>query len=109
MNKIAVNKKRLSKKPKRKKTAKEQPWFLYILECGDKTLYTGISNNVEKRFKNHCAGKGARYTKTHLPLKLMYVEKCKNRHDAILREIVVKKLSRLKKLMLISQSLEITK
>jgi putative endonuclease len=78
-------------------------WFLYILECGDGSLYTGITNNLEKRIEAHKNGTGAKYTRGRLPLKLLYNEKCKNRSAASKREIEVKKLSRAEKLSLINK------
>jgi len=95
--------------PKRKSknssaSKKPEPWFVYIIECRDHTLYTGISNNVKRRYANHCAGRGARYTRSHPPLALRYIEKCKDRKTAMKREIAVKRLSRIKKLALIEAS-----
>ena len=82
---------------------KKKPWSLYILECGDGSLYTGISNNVQKRFACHCAGRGARYTRTHQPVKLMYVEECGPQGMAMSREREVKKFPKKRKLALIAE------
>jgi putative endonuclease len=87
---------------RRKSTAKKAPWYLYILECGDGSLYTGISNNVEKRFGRHCAGKGAKYTRTHQPVRLVYVERCGAQGKAMKREREVKSFQKKKKLKLIA-------
>ncbi|MBI1871595.1 MAG: GIY-YIG nuclease family protein [Chlamydiae bacterium] len=76
-------------------------WFLYILKCSDLSLYTGITKNIEKRFKTHSKGKGARYTRSRLPLRLVYQETCKTKSDALIREGKVKALPRIKKLALI--------
>jgi putative endonuclease len=91
------------KKTKRtKRKARKAPWSLYILECGDGSLYTGISNNVEKRLTSHQSGKGAKYTRTHQPVKLMYVEKCGRQGKAMSREREVKRFPKKKKLNLIA-------
>jgi putative endonuclease len=89
---------------KRKKSRpRKKPWYLYILECGDGSLYTGISNDVEKRLTCHQSGKGAKYTKTHQPVKLMYVEKCGAQGKAMSREREVKRYPKKKKLALFSE------
>ena len=77
-------------------------WYLYILECRDGTLYTGITDDVQRRFLAHCQGKGAKYTRGRGPLCLRYQERCGTYSDALKREIAVKKLTRLQKLKLIS-------
>jgi len=76
-------------------------WYVYIAECSDKTFYTGISNDVENRIKKHNLGIGAKYTKSKIPLKLLYQEKHKNKSEARKREIQLKGWSRKKKLWLI--------
>jgi putative endonuclease len=88
---------------RKRSAAKKAPWFLYILECGDGSLYTGISNNVEKRLTCHQSGKGAKYTRTHQPVKLMYVEKCGAQGKAMSREREVKRYPKKKKLALFSE------
>ena len=75
-------------------------WVLYILECGDGTLYTGITDNLERRICAHRAGKGAKYTRGRGPLILRYTERCPSYGDALRREIEVKKLKRNEKLLL---------
>ena len=77
-------------------------WFLYILQCNDDSLYTGISTNVQRRIKEHSTGKGSRYVQSKLPAKLVYQERCKNRSSALKREARIKKLSRSGKLTVIS-------
>lgn len=74
-----------------------KPWFLYILECKDGTFYTGITNDLIRRTEKHNTGKGARYTKTRRPVKLLYYEICTNRSQALIREYEVKSLSRKQK------------
>jgi len=77
--------------------------FVYIVECADGSLYTGWAVNAPRRVAAHNAGRGGRYTRTHGPVKLVYVEKCASRAAAQKREAAIKKLPRLKKLMLIQQ------
>jgi predicted GIY-YIG superfamily endonuclease len=76
------------------------PWFLYILECNDGSLYTGITNDITKRVKKHNEGKGASYTRARRPVALLYYEICQNRSAALIRECAVKALPREKKLEL---------
>lgn len=76
-------------------------FFTYILECGDKSYYCGYTNNLEKRIETHQSGKGGRYTRTHLPIKLIYFETFNERKDAMQRELEIKKFSRSKKELLI--------
>jgi len=78
------------------------PWWVYIIECGDGSLYTGISNKVSKRLLAHNDGKGAKYTRTRLPVNLKWVKKCYGRSDASKLEYKIKKLTRKQKLELIS-------
>jgi putative endonuclease len=77
-------------------------WIVYILECADKTLYTGITNNLPRRLAEHAAGKGARYTKGRGPFRLVYSEICEGRAQASRRETAIKLLHRAKKLQLFS-------
>ena len=72
-------------------------WYLYILRCGDGTLYTGITNDMEKRLEAHRTGKGAKYTRGRGPLELTYQETSESHSHALKRELEVKKLSRLQK------------
>ena len=76
-------------------------WYIYILRCGDDTLYTGITDDVEKRFSAHAAGKGAKYTRGRGPLTLVYTEEVEDKSTALKREHAIKKLSRTEKLKLI--------
>lgn len=78
-------------------------WYLYILQCGDGSLYTGITTDVEKRLEAHRSGKGAKYTRGRSPLELKYREACGTRSDALKRELEVKRLSREEKLALIEK------
>tara|TARA_B100000029_G_scaffold511566_1_gene605969 strand:+ start:1256 stop:1474 length:219 start_codon:yes stop_codon:yes gene_type:complete len=72
------------------------------LECNDSSLYTGITNNLQKRIIAHNSGKGAKYTKARLPVKLIYKESYKTKSDSLRREIEIKKLKRSEKLNLIN-------
>lgn len=69
-------------------------WYLYILRCGDGTLYTGITTDVERRLEAHRQGRGARYTRGRGPLELAYQEKCGTHSEALKREYAVKQLTR---------------
>ena len=76
-------------------------WLVYIVECADKSLYTGVTSDLEKRMSAHAAGKGAKYTKPRRPLILRYTETVASRGDALRREAAIKSLDRANKLMLI--------
>ena len=69
------------------------PYFVYILLCQDGTFYTGYTKNVDARAKLHANGKGARYTKSHPPQKIAYVEQFASRSEAMKREKTIKKLN----------------
>lgn len=75
-------------------------WHLYLLRCGDGTLYCGIALDVEARLKQHQEGKGAKYTRGRGPLELVHSEACGSRSEALIRERAVKRLSRADKLAL---------
>ncbi len=77
-------------------------WIVYILRCTDGTLYTGITNDLERRMAEHEAGQGAKYTKGRGPFKLVYQEICQDRGVASRREIEIKSLDRKAKLSLVS-------
>ena len=79
----------------------EKQWVVYILRCGDGTLYTGITNDLVKRFSAHSSGKGAKYTRGRGPLQLVYQEACFDHSAALKREAEIKKLSREEKEKLI--------
>lgn len=76
---------------------------VYILECSDGTLYTGWTNNIDKRFAAHQSGQGAKYTKVRLPVKLVYIEKCEDKSTGMKREYEIKQLKKSEKLELISR------
>lgn len=80
-------------------------WFVYILECADSTLYTGVTVDIERRLHEHNHAKlGAKYTRARRPVKVVYTEHCENRATACKREAAIKKLSRTAKQSLIKQS-----
>ena len=81
----------------------EQSWKLYILRCGDGTLYTGITVDVDHRFQMHQSGKGAKYTRSRLPVQLVYREESADKSAALKREVEIKRLSREEKLKLIEK------
>lgn len=76
-------------------------YFVYILECADGSLYTGIATDVARRFEEHKSGKGAHYTSARKPVRILYTETYPDRSAALKREAQIKKLSRPKKLTLI--------
>ena len=81
----------------------EKTWVLYILECGDGSLYTGITDDLDRRLKAHSNGKGAKYTRGRGPRILRYQESCADHSAALKREISVKRMTREQKLQLISE------
>ena len=92
------DKEKSAPQPKKRK----EKWYLYILRCADLSLYTGITKNIERRFKMHSEGKAARYTRTRRPLKVVYQETYRSRTEALVRECLVKALPKTKKLALIN-------
>lgn len=76
--------------------------YTYILRCKDGTLYTGWTNDLEKRVATHSAGKGGKYTRARLPIELVYFEAHETKQDAMRREWAIKQLSREEKLALIA-------
>ena len=81
----------------------EKLWRVYILRCGDGTLYTGIATDVQARLKVHRSGKGAKYTRGRGPLELVYEEECLDKGSALKREYEIKCLSREEKEKLIQK------
>ena len=78
-------------------------WCVYMLLCDDNTIYTGITNDLKKRFENHISGKGAKYLRGRKPLEVVYTENFQNRSMDTKREMEIKKLNRRKKEALIKQ------
>jgi predicted GIY-YIG superfamily endonuclease len=72
-------------------------WTVYILRCGDGSLYTGIAKDVRARVKQHSEGRGATYTRTRLPVKLLYQQEGLTRSKALIREAQIKAMPRSKK------------
>ena len=77
--------------------------FTYIVKCSDHTLYTGWTNDLEKRIEAHNTGKGAKYTKTRRPVRLVYFETFATKEEAMSREYHIKRMSRQEKIKLISK------
>lgn len=75
--------------------------YCYILKCSDGTLYTGWTNNLEKRLKAHNSGKGSKYTRNRLPVELVYAECFETKNEAMSREWHIKKMEREEKMKLI--------
>ena len=71
----------------------DKMYYVYILKCGDGTFYCGYTNDVEKRFEKHKSGMGAKYTRSRLPLEIVYVESFDTKSDALKRECEIKKLN----------------
>ena len=79
-------------------------WYIYIVECSDKTLYTGIAKDVHRRLEEHNSSKlGAKYTRARRPVELVFSEKSGTRSEACKREAEIKKLTRIQKKSLINQ------
>jgi predicted GIY-YIG superfamily endonuclease len=78
-------------------------WYVYILLCGDGTLYTGITDNLNQRLKAHNEGSGAKYTRGRGPHAFAYVETCANRSEALKKEAAIKRMTRAKKWTMIEQ------
>jgi putative endonuclease len=76
-------------------------WFVYILLCSDGSYYTGSTNDVTKRFKEHLSGRGARYTKSHKPEKIIYQESFATKSEALKHEADLKKWPKVKKQALV--------
>ncbi|MCL1830291.1 MAG: GIY-YIG nuclease family protein [Oscillospiraceae bacterium] len=78
-------------------------YYVYIMTCSDGTLYTGITNNIDRRLKEHNRGQGSRYTRTRRPVELSYSESFENRSSALKREFAIKRLPRKEKLRLLDK------
>ena len=79
----------------------EKGWFVYIVRCADGSLYTGITNDLDRRCEQHNAGTASRYTRSRLPVELVYQEEQGNRSEATKRELKIKAISRKQKESLI--------
>ena len=78
--------------------------FVYVLRCADGSLYTGWTNDLDRRLKTHAAGKGGKYTRARLPISLVYAECVETEHEARSREWHIKRLTRAQKLALIKEA-----
>ncbi len=77
-------------------------WRVYMLACGDGSLYTGATNDLPARLERHATGHGARYTRSRLPVALVYEERAKDQGMALRREAALKRLTRAEKLVLVA-------
>lgn len=82
-------------------------WHVYILLCEDGSLYTGASNNPQKRFIDHKNGKGGRYTRLHKPVKIVYLERLPNKSSALKRELQIKGWCRNKKIKILKLKVKV--
>jgi predicted GIY-YIG superfamily endonuclease len=83
--------------PAKKRRKKSAAWLLYVLKCRDNTLYTGITIDVSRRVQQHNSGTASRYTRSRLPVRLVFSEPCQSRSQALKKEYAMKRLSRKKK------------
>ncbi|GFE61137.1 GIY-YIG nuclease family protein [Geobacter sp. AOG2] len=83
-------------------------WHVYIILCSDNSLYTGVTTDMERRFRQHAEGKGAKYFRGRQPLRVVYLEHNHNRASATSREARIKAMDRTEKLVLISGQTAIT-
>lgn len=79
------------------------PYYVYLLQCRDNTLYCGYTTDLERRVKTHNSGDGAKYTKSRLPVELVYSEEYDTKSEALKRECAIKTLTREQKLALIQK------
>ena len=78
-------------------------WYVYMLRCRDNSLYTGYTDDVERRLAVHNSGKGAKYTRSRLPVSLAYQEACADKSTALKREYAIKRLKKPEKEALIAK------
>ena len=83
--------------------ALEGKWFVYILNCADGTLYTGITNDLDRRIKAHNAGTASKYTRVRRPVSIVYSEEVETKGDALRRELQIKRLTRSGKMAIIKK------
>ena len=88
---------RSATRERREQRTHSKPWFLYLIECRDGNIYTGITVDVAARYAAHASGKGARYTRSHPPLRLLTVIDYRNRASASAAEYAVKRMSAIEK------------
>jgi len=87
------------RKPKPKPPG--DPWFVYIIRCADGSLYTGITKDVKRRCQQHNAGTASRYTRSRLPVEVVYQQRRSSQSSALKREAAIKALTRKEKLAMI--------
>lgn len=87
---------------KKKFIEKDKKYYVYIIECGDRTYYTGYTADIIHRFLLHINGKGAKYTRGRMPLELVYMEEYPIKSEAMKREYRIKKLTHIQKMDLIN-------
>ena len=80
-------------------------WYIYILLCQDGSLYTGSSDNPEARFEIHLSGHGAKYTRSHKPVRIVHSEQFSSKSEALKREIEIKSWSRVEKIKILKLDL----
>jgi len=79
-------------------------YYVYMLRCADQSIYTGTASDVEKRYSAHISGRGAKYTKSHPPIRIDAVFECNDKAEALRLEYKIKRLARAKKEMLINKT-----
>lgn len=79
-------------------------WYVYLLECFDKTLYCGITKNLDQRLEQHQAGKASKYTRSRLPVQILEFKQVKNQSEALKLENKIKKIERNKKIEFLKES-----
>lgn len=84
-------------------------WIVYILQCADNSLYTGVTTDIEQRVKKHNSKSGAEYTKFRTPVKVIYHEQYESKSEALKREFQIKSWKRSKKIVLINGDKELLK
>ena len=87
---------------KNEKPGAPERWYVYILECRDHSFYVGITNDLERRVREHDAGTGGKYTRSHRPVRLVHQEALKTKSAALIREAVIKRLTRKEKERIVS-------
>jgi putative endonuclease len=85
-----------------------QNWYVYIISCSDGTFYTGITTDIDRRFKQHAEGSGAKYFRGRQPLQIAYLEKNHTRSSATKRELLIKSMSKAEKILLTSMQSTLT-
>ena len=79
-------------------------WFVYIIKCADDSLYTGSTNDLQKRFEKHKSGKASKYTRSHVAEKIVFSEKCDNKIMALKKEREIKNFTRKEKIKFVKNS-----